>query len=57
MQENYVEPLVAVKLLFTKEDYNKELAVECKVNGSNLLNNDDRDKFLGRITFRIKVVE
>ncbi|XP_014862708.1 PREDICTED: sodium/potassium-transporting ATPase subunit beta-3 [Poecilia mexicana] len=55
--ENYVEPLVAVKLLFTKEDYNKELAVECKVNGSNLLNNDDRDKFLGRITFRIKVVE
>uniref|UniRef100_A0A3Q2THK9 Sodium/potassium-transporting ATPase subunit beta n=1 Tax=Fundulus heteroclitus TaxID=8078 RepID=A0A3Q2THK9_FUNHE len=55
--ENYVQPLVAVKLLLTKEDYNKELAVECKVEGSNLRNNDERDKFLGRVTFRIKVVE
>nr|XP_046263356.1 sodium/potassium-transporting ATPase subunit beta-3a [Scatophagus argus] len=55
--ENYVQPLVAVKLLLTKEDYNKELPVECRVEGSDLRNNDDRDKFLGRVTFRIKVVE
>ncbi|CAN9503183.1 unnamed protein product [Ophioblennius macclurei] len=55
--ENYVQPLVAVKLLLTKEDYNKELSVECRVEGSNLRNNDERDKFLGRVTFRIKVVE
>ncbi|XP_040910780.1 sodium/potassium-transporting ATPase subunit beta-3a isoform X1 [Toxotes jaculatrix] len=55
--ENYVQPLVAVKLLLTKEDYNKELTVECRVDGSDLNNNDDRDKFLGRVTFRIKVVE
>ncbi|KAM6918202.1 sodium/potassium-transporting ATPase subunit beta-3a [Xenentodon cancila] len=53
----YVQPLVAVKLLLTKEDYNKELSVECRVEGSNLRNNDERDKFLGRVTFRIKVVE
>ncbi|XP_077471150.1 sodium/potassium-transporting ATPase subunit beta-3-like [Stigmatopora argus] len=53
----YVQPLVAVKLLLTKDDYNKELSVECRVEGSNLLNNDDRDKFLGRVTFRIKVLE
>lgn len=57
LQENYVQPLVAVKLLLTKEDYNKELSVECRVEGSNLRNNDERDKFLGRVTFRIKVVE
>lgn len=57
MQENYVQPLVAVKLLLTKEDYNKELPVECRVEGSDLRNNDERDKFLGRVTFRIKVVE
>lgn len=57
MQENYMQPLVAVKLLLTKEDYNKELAVECRVEGTNLRNNDERDKFLGRVTFRVKVVE
>uniref|UniRef100_A0A3B4Z136 Sodium/potassium-transporting ATPase subunit beta n=1 Tax=Stegastes partitus TaxID=144197 RepID=A0A3B4Z136_9TELE len=57
LYENYVQPLVAVKLLLTKEDYNKELSVECRVEGSNLRNDDERDKFLGRVTFRIKVVE
>ncbi|KAM6948794.1 sodium/potassium-transporting ATPase subunit beta-3-like [Aplochiton taeniatus] len=56
-QEHYVQPLVAVKLLLTKEDHNKELTVECRIEGSNLRNNDDRDKFLGRITFRVKVTE
>ncbi|XP_072220273.1 sodium/potassium-transporting ATPase subunit beta-3a [Leuresthes tenuis] len=55
--ENYVQPLVAVKLLLTKEDYNKELSVECRVEGSDLRNNDERDKFLGRVTFRVKVLE
>uniref|UniRef100_A0A672JF63 Sodium/potassium-transporting ATPase subunit beta n=1 Tax=Salarias fasciatus TaxID=181472 RepID=A0A672JF63_SALFA len=55
--ENYMQPLVAVKLLLSKEDYNKELPVECRVEGSDLRNNDERDKFLGRVTFRVKVVE
>lgn len=55
--ESYVQPLVAVKLLLTKEDYNAELTIECRVEGSDLRNNDDRDKFLGRVTFRVKVVE
>lgn len=57
MQESYVQPLVAVKLLLTKDDYNKELPVECRVEGSDLRNNDERDKFLGRVTFRVTVVE
>ncbi|MBN3296722.1 AT1B3 ATPase, partial [Amia calva] len=55
--ENYVQPLVAVKLLLKKPDYNKELTVECKIEGSDLRNDDDRDKFLGRVTFRVKVTE
>ncbi|XP_038549232.1 sodium/potassium-transporting ATPase subunit beta-3-like [Micropterus salmoides] len=54
---DYVQPLVAVQLLLTKEDYNVELAVECKVEGSDLRNNDDRDKFMGRVNFRVKVSE
>lgn len=57
LQENYLQPLVAVKLVLAKEDYNKELQLECRVEGSDLRNNDERDKFLGRVTFRIKVVE
>ncbi|XP_056149087.1 sodium/potassium-transporting ATPase subunit beta-3a [Lampris incognitus] len=55
--ESYVQPLVAVKLLLSKEDYNTELTVECRVEGSDIRNNDDRDKFLGRVTFRVKVFE
>ncbi|KAM6933388.1 sodium/potassium-transporting ATPase subunit beta-3-like [Xenentodon cancila] len=51
----YVQPLVAVKFLLTKDDYNMEQIVECKVQGSDLCNNDDRDKNLGRVTFRVKV--
>ncbi|KAL0173647.1 hypothetical protein M9458_029615, partial [Cirrhinus mrigala] len=53
---DYVQPVVAVKLLLTtEEDFNTELTIECKVDGSDLLNNDDRDKFLGRVIFRVKV--
>ncbi|KAM6988015.1 sodium/potassium-transporting ATPase subunit beta-3-like [Tautogolabrus adspersus] len=54
---DYVQPVVAVQLLLTKEDYNVEQTVECKVEGSDLRNNDDRDKFLGRVIFRVKVSE
>ncbi|KAM9359682.1 sodium/potassium-transporting ATPase subunit beta-3-like [Symphorus nematophorus] len=54
---DYVQPVVAVQLLLTKDDYNVEQTVECKVEGSDLRNNDDRDKFLGRVTFRVKVSE
>ena len=56
-QPEYVQPLVAVQLLLTKEDFNIEQTVECKVEGSDLRNNDDRDKFLGRVIFRVKVSE
>ncbi|XP_023653891.2 sodium/potassium-transporting ATPase subunit beta-3a [Paramormyrops kingsleyae] len=56
-QETYVQPLVAVKLLLTKENYNTELTVECKIEGTNLRNDDDRDKFQGRVTFKLTVTE
>uniref|UniRef100_A0A673NIM1 Sodium/potassium-transporting ATPase subunit beta-3 n=1 Tax=Sinocyclocheilus rhinocerous TaxID=307959 RepID=A0A673NIM1_9TELE len=52
LHANYVQPVVAVKLLLAEDDYNSELTIECKVEGSDLLNSDDRDKFLGRVIFR-----
>uniref|UniRef100_A0A8B9R827 Sodium/potassium-transporting ATPase subunit beta n=1 Tax=Astyanax mexicanus TaxID=7994 RepID=A0A8B9R827_ASTMX len=54
---NYVQPVVAVKLLFSEQDYNTQLTIECRVEGSDLRNNDERDKFLGRVTFRIQVTK
>lgn len=57
LQAKYVQPVVAVQLLLAKEDFNVEQTVECKVEGSNLRNNDERDKFMGRVTFRVKVSE
>ncbi|XP_028988407.1 sodium/potassium-transporting ATPase subunit beta-3-like [Betta splendens] len=56
-QENYLQPVVAVKLMLLKEDYNKEWVVECRVEGSDLRNNDERDKYLGRVTFRVLASE
>uniref|UniRef100_A0A4W4G620 Sodium/potassium-transporting ATPase subunit beta n=1 Tax=Electrophorus electricus TaxID=8005 RepID=A0A4W4G620_ELEEL len=56
-QSGYVQPLVAMNLLLSKENYNQDITVECRVEGSNLKNNDDRDKFLGRVTFRLLVTE
>lgn len=57
LQAKYVQPLVAVKLQLNEHDYNTPLTIECKVEGSNLRNNDERDKFLGRITFRVHVTK
>ncbi|XP_067362388.1 sodium/potassium-transporting ATPase subunit beta-3-like isoform X3 [Channa argus] len=57
LHPDYVQPLVAVKLLLTKDDFNIEQVVECKLEGSNLRNDDERDKFQGRVTFRIKISE
>lgn len=48
---------MAVKLLLNENDYNTPLTIECKVEGSDLANNDERDKFLGRVTFRIQVTK
>lgn len=54
---NYVQPLVAVQLDLGKENYDKEISIECKIEGTDLKNNDERDKFLGRVVFKVKVTE
>ncbi|XP_030045554.1 LOW QUALITY PROTEIN: sodium/potassium-transporting ATPase subunit beta-3-like [Microcaecilia unicolor] len=51
VQATYVQPLVAVKIIISSAT-KEEIQFECKIHGSrNLKIDDDRDKFLGRVTW------
>ncbi|XP_051552620.1 sodium/potassium-transporting ATPase subunit beta-2-like isoform X1 [Myxocyprinus asiaticus] len=52
-QVNYSQPLVAIKFLnITK---NEDVNVECKISANNIPEGSDRDKFAGRISFKLRI--
>lgn len=53
LQVNYTQPVVAVKFLNLTANFDHY--VECKVNAANIATNDERDKFAGRVSFKIRV--
>ncbi|PIO30688.1 hypothetical protein AB205_0136440 [Aquarana catesbeiana] len=52
-QKNYTQPFVAVKFLNVTQ--NMDHNVECRINAANIKNQDERDKFQGRVIFRLRI--
>ncbi|XP_072497275.1 sodium/potassium-transporting ATPase subunit beta-2 [Notamacropus eugenii] len=52
---NYTQPLVAVK--FMNVTPNVEVNVECRINAVNIATNDERDKFAGRVAFKLRIIK
>ena len=50
---NYTQPLVAVKFLNVTPTV--EVNVECRVNAANIATDDERDKFAGRVAFKLRI--
>uniref|UniRef100_A0A669QPL1 Sodium/potassium-transporting ATPase subunit beta-2 n=1 Tax=Phasianus colchicus TaxID=9054 RepID=A0A669QPL1_PHACC len=50
---NYTQPVVAVQ--FSNATSNTEHHVECRLNAAGLRADDERDKFAGRVAFRLRI--
>ncbi|XP_038027753.1 sodium/potassium-transporting ATPase subunit beta-2 isoform X1 [Anas platyrhynchos] len=50
---NYTQPVVAVQ--FANATANVEHHVECRLNAAGLRADDERDKFAGRVAFRLRI--
>ncbi|KAM3834222.1 sodium/potassium-transporting ATPase subunit beta-3 [Vipera latastei] len=55
---DYLQPLVAIQLAFNTTSAKEDVTIECKVMGSiDIKNDDERDKFLGRVSFKFQISE
>lgn len=52
-QVNYSQPLVAVK--FLNLTLNTDVNVECKINSNTISDFNERDKFAGRVSFKLRI--
>ncbi|XP_038158740.1 sodium/potassium-transporting ATPase subunit beta-2-like isoform X3 [Cyprinodon tularosa] len=52
-QVNYTQPLVAVK--FLNASLNTDINVECKVVSNTLQAGSERDRFAGRVSFKLRI--
>lgn len=53
LQVNYSQPLVAVK--FLNITANQDVNIECKINANNIPTGSERDKFAGRVSFKLRI--
>ncbi|KAF7643778.1 hypothetical protein LDENG_00233470 [Lucifuga dentata] len=52
-QVNYTQPLVAVK--FLNASLNTDIDVACQIHSNTLATGSERDKFAGRISFKLRI--
>ncbi|XP_044040240.1 sodium/potassium-transporting ATPase subunit beta-2a isoform X2 [Siniperca chuatsi] len=52
-QVNYTQPLVAVK--FLNASVNTDISIECKISSNTLADGSERDKFAGRVSFKLRI--
>ncbi|KAG7515621.1 hypothetical protein JOB18_012382 [Solea senegalensis] len=52
-QVNYSQPLVAIK--FLNVTANQDVNIECKINANNIPIGSERDKFAGRVSFKLRI--
>ncbi|XP_060793868.1 sodium/potassium-transporting ATPase subunit beta-2a isoform X2 [Neoarius graeffei] len=52
-QVNYTQPLVAVK--FVNVTLNADVNIECKINSDKITEFSERDKFAGRVSFKLRI--
>ncbi|RXN23484.1 sodium potassium-transporting ATPase subunit beta-2-like isoform X1 [Labeo rohita] len=50
---NYSQPLVAIK--FLNITMNEDVNVECKISANNIPEGSERDKFAGRVSFKLRI--